>query len=103
MRADHRLRRHCGVPLRGLAVDLGRGGAELVGEPERERLADADADRPTQKPKPGQVVIAADSAYGPMLYDATGQPIYLFTAERGGPPGLLRRVCGRLAAGPHPR
>ena len=27
-------------------------------------------------PKPGRVVIAADSAYGPMLYDATGQPIY---------------------------
>ena len=37
---------------------------------------------PTQQPKPGPVVIAADSAYGPMLYDATGQPIYLFTAER---------------------
>ena len=41
---------------------------------------------PTQKPKPGHVVIAADSAYGPMLYDATGQPIYLFTAERGDRP-----------------
>ena len=41
---------------------------------------------PTQKPKPGQVVIAADSAYGPMLYDVTGQPIYLFTAEGGGRP-----------------
>ena len=41
---------------------------------------------PTQKPKPGHVVIAADSAYGPMLYDATGQPIYLFTAERADRP-----------------
>jgi len=40
----------------------------------------------TQKPKPGQVVISADSAYGPMLYDATGQPIYLFTAEPGDRP-----------------
>jgi predicted lipoprotein with Yx(FWY)xxD motif len=38
---------------------------------------------PTPTPKPGRVVIAAESAYGPMLYDATGQPIYLFTAERG--------------------
>jgi predicted lipoprotein with Yx(FWY)xxD motif len=38
---------------------------------------------PIRKPRPGPVVIAADSAYGPMLYDATGQPIYLFTAERG--------------------
>ena len=38
---------------------------------------------PKPKPKPGLVVIAANSAYGPMLYDATGQPIYLFTAERG--------------------
>ena len=33
-----------GVPLRGLAADFGRGGAELVGEPEWERLADADPD-----------------------------------------------------------
>ena len=41
---------------------------------------------PTPTPKPGHVVIAADSAYGPMLYDATGQPIYLFTAERGDRP-----------------
>ena len=84
MRADHRLRRHCGVPLRGLAVDLGRGGAELVGEPEREHPSPTPT--PTPKPKPGHVVIAADSAYGPMLYDATGQPIYLFTAERGDRP-----------------
>ena len=38
---------------------------------------------PTPTPAPGRVVIAADSAYGPMLYDASGQPIYLFTAERG--------------------
>ncbi len=37
---------------------------------------------PTQKPKPGRVVVAADSEYGTMLYDATGQPIYLFTEER---------------------
>ena len=37
---------------------------------------------PTQKPKPGRVVVAADSVYGTMLYDATGQPIYLFTEER---------------------
>ena len=62
----------------------------------------ADAPTPKPKPKPGHVVIAADSAYGPMLYDATGQPIYLFTAERRRPPGLLRRVRGRLAAGAHP-
>ena len=41
---------------------------------------------PTQEPKPGRVVVAADSEYGPMLYDATGQPIYLFTAERGDRP-----------------
>jgi predicted lipoprotein with Yx(FWY)xxD motif len=41
---------------------------------------------PTRKPKLGHVVIAAESAYGPMLYDATGQPIYLFTAEPGGRP-----------------
>jgi len=41
---------------------------------------------PTQEPKPGHVVIAADSPYGPMLHDGTGQPIYLFTAERADRP-----------------
>jgi len=41
---------------------------------------------PTQEPKPGHVVIVADSPYGPMLYDGTGQPIYLFTAERADSP-----------------
>jgi predicted lipoprotein with Yx(FWY)xxD motif len=30
--------------------------------------------------------MTADSEYGPMLYDASGQPIYLFTAESGGRP-----------------
>lgn len=28
----------------------------------------------------GTRIITADSEFGPMLYDATGQPIYLFTA-----------------------
>jgi predicted lipoprotein with Yx(FWY)xxD motif len=41
---------------------------------------------PTPTPKPGHMIITADSAYGPMLHDATGQPIYLFTAERGDRP-----------------
>lgn len=38
---------------------------------------------PTLSPTsgPGTTVIVADSDYGPMLYDATGQPIYLFDAE----------------------
>jgi len=43
--------------------------------------ASATPPRPTPTSEPGTVVIAADSEYGPMLYDATGQPIYLFTAE----------------------
>jgi predicted lipoprotein with Yx(FWY)xxD motif len=34
-------------------------------------------------PRDGTKIITADSEYGPMLYDATGQPIYLFTAEPG--------------------
>ena len=29
----------------------------------------------------GTRIIVAPSDYGPMLYDASGQPIYLFTAE----------------------
>lgn len=36
---------------------------------------------------PGTEIITADSDFGPMLYDASGQPIYLFTAETGGRPG----------------
>jgi predicted lipoprotein with Yx(FWY)xxD motif len=40
--------------------------------------------RPTRTPEPtGVEVIAADSRHGTMLYDGTGQPIYLFTAEAG--------------------
>jgi predicted lipoprotein with Yx(FWY)xxD motif len=31
----------------------------------------------------GTRIITAGSDYGPMLYDGTGQPIYLFTAESG--------------------
>jgi predicted lipoprotein with Yx(FWY)xxD motif len=36
-----------------------------------------------QKSRSGTRIITADSEYGPMLFDATGQPIYLFTAETG--------------------
>jgi len=38
---------------------------------------------PTAEPRTGTTIIAADSEYGPMLYAADGQPIYLFTAEPG--------------------
>jgi predicted lipoprotein with Yx(FWY)xxD motif len=34
----------------------------------------------------GTRIITADSEFGPMLYDASGQPIYLFTAESGDRP-----------------
>jgi predicted lipoprotein with Yx(FWY)xxD motif len=34
----------------------------------------------------GTRIISADSEFGPMLFDATGQPIYLFTAESGDRP-----------------
>lgn len=37
---------------------------------------------PTPAPRTGTTVITADSPYGAMLYDATGQPIYLFDKER---------------------
>jgi predicted lipoprotein with Yx(FWY)xxD motif len=42
-----------------------------------------DDARPT---RPGTKIIVADSDYGPMLYDGSGQPIYLFTAETGSRP-----------------
>ena len=35
---------------------------------------------PTRRPT-GIKIIAADSDYGPMLYEASGQPIYLFDVE----------------------
>ena len=38
---------------------------------------------PTTDARPGTRIIVADSDYGPMLYDGSGQPIYLFTAETG--------------------
>jgi predicted lipoprotein with Yx(FWY)xxD motif len=34
----------------------------------------------------GTRIITADSEFGTMLYDATGQPMYLFTAEAGDRP-----------------
>jgi predicted lipoprotein with Yx(FWY)xxD motif len=37
-------------------------------------------------PGAGTKIITADSEFGTMLYDATGQPIYLFTAESGDRP-----------------
>lgn len=36
---------------------------------------------PGSGPSTGTKIITADSEFGTMLYDATGQPIYLFTAE----------------------
>ncbi len=49
----------------------------------------ADTPSPTKqqpRPKRGTTIIVAASDYGPMLYDATGQPIYLFDAEKGSRP-----------------
>lgn len=40
--------------------------------------------QPSRAPKAtGTRIIAAGSDFGPMLYDATGQPIYLFDVETG--------------------
>jgi len=38
------------------------------------------------RPNPGATLITSDSEFGPMLYDDSGQPIYLFTAESGPSP-----------------
>jgi predicted lipoprotein with Yx(FWY)xxD motif len=37
---------------------------------------------PSRPRRTGTVIITADSDFGRMLYDASGQPIYLFDAER---------------------
>jgi predicted lipoprotein with Yx(FWY)xxD motif len=42
---------------------------------------------PTSSAKPvGTTIIAADSQFGPVLYDASGQAIYLFDAETSSEP-----------------
>ena len=54
---------------------------------------------PSSREQKGTTIITADSQFGPMLYDASGQAIYLFDARAEHPPGVLRGVRGRLAAG----
>ena len=42
---------------------------------------------------PGARIIVADSQYGPMLYDKTGQAIYLFDLEEGRPKPRCYQAC----------
>jgi predicted lipoprotein with Yx(FWY)xxD motif len=52
------------------------------------------APTPTQeRSRSGTEIITADSEYGPMLFDASGQPIYLFTAEAGTRPGCYQECA----------
>jgi predicted lipoprotein with Yx(FWY)xxD motif len=86
--------RHLVVFLCVVAVGCGPG--EPSGPPESDRpLASAPfptrSARGSSSPSPdrtdgGTEILTADSEHGPMLYDVTGQPIYLFTAEAGGRP-----------------
>lgn len=75
----------CGAPVESPPV-------AAPSTPPAETTSAVPAPSPTVTPnpspasQPGRVVIAADSEYGPMLFDGTGQPIYLFTAEREGRP-----------------
>jgi predicted lipoprotein with Yx(FWY)xxD motif len=46
-------------------------------------LSPASPSPTRQTSRPGTRIISSDSEYGPMLFDASGQPIYLFTAETG--------------------
>src|SRR5215207_8183398 len=49
-------------------------------------VTDASPDPSQPEPsggKTGTTILAADSQFGPMLYDAPGQAIYLFDAESG--------------------
>lgn len=77
------------VVLAGCAADP-QPGAETSGTPTgRTSAAPAPSSvstaAPSASPSPtartGTRVITADSAYGRMLYDRTGQPIYLFDKE----------------------
>ena len=63
--------------------------------PTHSSMSPATRERPSRAPKPaGTRIITAGSDYGRMLYDATGQPIYLFDVETGPRP----RCYGECAA-----
>ena len=46
-----------------------------------------------EPPARGTRIIVADSQYGPMLYDRTGQAIYLFDLEKGKPAPRCYEDC----------
>ena len=74
----------CSAPT-GDAID------DQTDEPSSRPTPSAPAPSPPGDPSPtvnapGTEVITADSDFGTMLFDSTGQPIYLFTREAGTDP-----------------
>jgi predicted lipoprotein with Yx(FWY)xxD motif len=54
--------------------------SRALSAPSSSAASPSPASSPAPEPA-GTTIIAADSKFGTMLYDATGQPIYLFDAE----------------------
>ena len=63
------------------------GGVSAASTPPTSQRSSESASPSTGPSGAGTRIIAADSEFGTMLYDASGQPIYLFTAEPGSRPG----------------
>jgi len=72
-------------PSRSTSGDPGPTTAVRSTEPASPASPTGSSAAATERPE-GRRIITADSEYGAMLYDAGGQPIYLFTAEPGGRP-----------------
>jgi predicted lipoprotein with Yx(FWY)xxD motif len=84
------MRAAAGTALLAASLLTGCGGAGEHSARAEPTVSDPQpAGTPTPTPPPalptttrtGTIVITADSEYGRMLYDASGQPLYLFDAE----------------------
>jgi predicted lipoprotein with Yx(FWY)xxD motif len=72
-----------------LALCVLAAGCGTSDDTSSSRPSDSASDTGTTRtpvPATGTTVITADSEYGTMLYDASGQPIYLFDAESDSEP-----------------
>lgn len=61
-----------------------------VTAPPAKTVTSTPAPAPSEEPRHGRIVTTADSAYGPMLFDRSGQAIYLFARETTSTPECYR-------------
>lgn len=80
----------CGTGAGTTDPDSGAGSpspapstSEPASDAASEEATEESTEPSTPPPRPGTRVRVADSEFGPMLYDTTGQAIYLFDKEEG--------------------